>query len=145
MWAVTIVNGSMLLSTVVVFPNGLWRKFEFSRSLISLGLPRPNVFFWTLVLSICSDVLGLFSFGGGVSGSLYDPIVYTFCFDGGFLDRPSGPLGPVRLLLLQSLLKLGIGLLIYFLRITLPFGVASVCFVPDFAIFGLSVYAHSIK
>ena len=77
---------------------------------------------------------------GGVSDSLSDVIIYTFfCFDGDFVNRPSGPLGPIPLLLLQSWSKSVKGLLIHFLCFILPFGVVTVCFVPDFGIFGLLV------
>ena len=82
--------------------------------------------------------------GGGVSGSLSDSILYVFLsLDGDFVNRPSGPLGPVPLLLLQSWLKSLKELLIHFLSIILPFGVVTVCFVPDTAIIGLSVKALS--
>ena len=73
--AVVIVSGPVLLC---VFPGEFWGEFELSRSLISFCLPRLNVLFLTVVLSICSGVIGLLRSGGGVSGSLFDSIMYTF-------------------------------------------------------------------
>ena len=65
-------------------------EFEFCRSLISFGLPWPNVLFFTVALSGFSSTVGLFLFGDGASGSLSDSIIYTFvCFDGDFVKRPS--------------------------------------------------------
>ena len=98
-----------------------------SYSISSNGLPRPNVLFFTVALSDWSSVVGLLVSGGGVSGLLSDSITYTiFCFDGDLVNRPSGPPGPVPLLLLQSWSKSVLGLLIRFLCITIPFGVVTV-------------------
>ena len=64
------------------FPDEFCGNFELSRSFINLGVPRPNVLFLTVALSICSAVVGLLLFHGGVSGSLSDSIMNTFfCFD----------------------------------------------------------------
>ena len=141
MYAVVIVGGPVLFTS----PGEPWWGLEFCRSLFNFsGLPRLNVLFFTVALSNWSSAVGLFLSGSGVSGSLSDSFMYTFfCFDSDFVKRPSGPLGPVPLLLLHSWSKSVIGLLRHFLCIILPFGVVTVCFVPDIAIFGLSVYALS--
>ena len=57
----------------------------------------------TVVLSDWSRVVVLLVSGGDVSGSMPDSITYTlFGFDFDLVNRPSDPLGPVPLLLLQS-------------------------------------------
>ena len=134
------VSGCYSKRTVLLaFPGEFWWELEQCRSPISFGLPRPNVLFFTVALSASSGTVGLLLSVGGVSGSLPDSILYTsFCFDGDFVNRKCGPLGAVPLLL-QSWSKSVIGLLIQFLCIIIPFGVVTVCFVPETAIFGLSV------
>ena len=135
MLAVDIVSGPMLFA----FPGELWGELELRRSLINIGHPRPNVLFFTVAMFGWSSAVGLLLYGGGVSGSLSDSNMYTFfCFDVDFVNWPSGHFGPVPLLLLQSWSKSVPGLLVHFLCNILPFGVFTVCFGPNFAIFGLS-------
>ena len=134
-----MVSGPVLL----IPPGGDWWGLELFRFRTDItGLPLPYVPFFTVALSDWSVVIGLLVSGGGVSVS--DLITYAVFFDGDLVNRPSGPLGPVPLLLLlQSWLKSQMGLLMDFLCIILPFGVVTVWFVSEIAIFGLSVYALS--
>ena len=111
---------------------------------VVFGLPLPKILLFSVVLVVGSGVLGVFVSicGASASDSLSESIMTArFCFNGDFVKRPSGPLGPVPLLL-YSCLKL-IGLLMFFLWIILPFGVLTVWLVPDIAICGLSVCALS--
>ena len=100
MLAAVMVSGPVLL----VPPGGDWWGLEFCRSLVSFnGLPRPYVLLFTVALSDWSRAIGLLFSTSEVSGSMSDSITYAlFCFDGDLVNRPSGPLGPIPLLLLQS-------------------------------------------
>ena len=100
--------------------------------------------FLTVALSVCPGVVWILLSGRSVSGLLSASIMYVFLsLDGDFVNRPSGPHGPCSSAVVQSWLKSLSGLLIRFLCIILPFGVVTVCFVLDTAMFGLSVKAHS--
>ena len=114
-------------------------------SLMTFGLPRPKEPFLSVTLFECSGVLGLsVSIGGAsASGSLSDSMIAArLCFDGDLVNRPSGPLGPFPLLL-YSWLKSAMCLFMFFLCTIYPFGVATVCLVPDIANCGLSENALS--
>ena len=98
---------------------GVCGEFGLVRSLISFGLPRPNVLFG-VVLSRGSGVFGLSVSIIGVSDPLSDAItIARFCLDGDLINRPSGPLGPIPPLLC-SWLKSEIGLLTIFICNTFP-------------------------
>ena len=118
-------------------------EFGLVRSQTSFGLPLPSVPVLSVVLVCGSKVFGLSVSIIGVSDSLSDSItVVRLCLDGDLMNRPSGPRGP-NPLLFCSWLKLEMGLLIVCLCRILPFGVVTVCFVPDTVNCGLSEYALS--
>ena len=132
----------MLLPGIVLV--GVCGEFVLVRwSLISFGLPLLNVHFLRVMLSRGSCAFGISVSINGVSDPLSDSItVARFCVDDDLVNRPSGPRGPIPLLL-YSCLKSAIGLLITFLCYTLPLRGVNVWFVPDMANCDLSEYALS--
>ena len=134
----------MLSSNAGIFPGVSRGELVLVRSLVIFGLPLPKLLLFSVVLSEGSGVLWLLVSicGASASGSLSESIMTVrLCFDGDFVDRPSGSLGPFPLLLFSC--SKSMGLLIFFLWIIFPFGVVTVCLVPDIANCGLSVYALS--
>ena len=112
-------------------------------SSVTFGLPRPKEPGLMVTLSECSGVLGLSNSIGGASGSLSESMIAArLCFGSDFVNQPSGPLGPFPLLQC-SWLKSVMGLLMFFLFNVFPFGVVTVCSVPDMVNCGLSEYALS--
>ena len=135
-----IFAGTMVSGPGAVVACG---EFGLVRSRTSFGLSLPSVPVLSVVLVSDSGVFGLSVSINGVSDSLSNSItVVRLCLDGDLINRPSGPRGP-NPLLFCSWLNLEMGLLIVFLCRILPFGVVTVCFVPDTANCGLSDYALS--
>ena len=134
----------MLSSNAGYFPGVSRGEPGLVRSLVIFGLPLPKVLLFSVVLSEGSGVLGhsVSICGASASVSLSESsMTVRLCFDGDFVNRPSGPLGPFPLLLYSC--SKSMGLLIFFRWIIFPFSVVTVCLVPDIANFGLSVYALS--
>ena len=126
---------SVILAAVVVSgpalrvpPGEDWWGHEFCRSHQFRWFASAERTLFTVALSDWSRVVGLLVSVGDVSGSLSDSITYIFFgFDGILVNRLSGPLGAVPLLLLlQSWSNSVLGLLMFFLCIILPFVVVTV-------------------
>ena len=115
MCPVFMVSGTML-SSAGTFPGVSRGEPGLVWSPVVFGLPLPKVLLFSVALVVGSGVLGLSVSicGASASDSFSDSIMTArFCFNGDFVKRPSGPLGPVPLLL-YSFLKV-ICLLMFFL------------------------------
>ena len=121
MFDVVTVSGPVLLPGI-----GVLAVFGLARSRINFGrIPRPNVLFLVVLSVGGSGVFGLsISIDGAFDSASESIIIARRSLDGDLTNRPSGPRGPVPLLL-YSWLK-SMGLLIIFRCITLPLGVVTV-------------------
>ena len=105
----------MLSSSAGIFPGVSEGEPGLGRSPVIFGLPLPKVLLFSVALPEGSGVLGLsVSFcGASASSSLSESIMAVrLCFNGDFVNRPCGPLGPFPLLLCSCVKSMG--LLIFF-------------------------------